>query len=73
MSEAYLTNWALGSHFDDLDRDRFHDVALREARIATDRRPAPRVTASGDSLVSRVRLAFGRPTRVDPCDCPVAA
>ena len=71
MSEAYLTNWAMGSHFD--DRDRFHDVALHEARIATERRPATPPRAPADSLVSRLRLALGRPAPMDACDCPVAA
>lgn len=70
MSEAYLTNWALGSHFD--SRDRFHEVALHEARVASDRRQTPAATSS-HSLVSRLRLAFGRPARVEPCDCAAAA
>jgi hypothetical protein len=77
MSEAYLTNWAMGSHFD--DRDRFHDVALHEARVATERqagteRQATRPNAAqGESLVSRLRLALGRPVAADACDCPAAA
>lgn len=71
MSEAYLTNWALGSHFE--DRDRFHDVALHEARVATERRGLAPKPATTDSLISRIRLALGRPVRVEPCDCPVAA
>jgi len=71
MSEAYLTNWALGSHFN--DRNRFHEVALHEARIATDRRPAPAAAAPTESLASRLRLAFGRPSRAEACDCAAAA
>jgi hypothetical protein len=71
MSEAYLTNWAMGSHFD--DRDRFHDVALHEARIATERRPATPYPAPADSFIDRLRLALGRPAPMDACDCPVAA
>ena len=71
MSEAYLTNWAMGRNFD--DRDRFHDIALHEARVATERH-APTVRAvTGDSLVSRLRLALGRPLPVEACDCPAAA
>ena len=71
MSEAYLTNWAMGSHFD--DRDRFHDVALHEARIATERRAATVRTVPSESLISRLRLALGRPLPVEACDCPAAA
>ena len=71
MSEAYLTNWAMGRNFD--DRDRFHDVALHEARIATEPQAAPVRTVAGESLISRVRLALGRPLPVEACDCPAAA
>ena len=72
MSEAYHPNWALGSHFG--DRDRFHDVALHEARVASERRATtPTAAAPSESLLSRLRLAFGRPVAVDRCDCPAAA
>ena len=71
MSEAYLTNWAMGRNF--ADRDRFHDVALHEARIATERQATPVRTVAGESLISRVRLALGRPLPVEACDCPAAA
>jgi hypothetical protein len=72
MSEAYLTNWAMGSHFD--DRDRFHEVALHEARVATERQAtaSPRI-ASSESFLSRLRFALGRPVPVEACDCPAAA
>ena len=71
MSEAYLTNWALGSHFD--ERDHFHEVALHEARVATDHQPARRVVVPSDSLISRLRVVFGRPARIEACDCTAAA
>jgi hypothetical protein len=71
MSEAYLTNWALGSHFD--DRDRFHDVALHEARVATERHAVATRREPDASLVRRLRLALGRPAPMDACDCAVAA
>src|SRR5690242_5550306 len=71
MSEAYLTNWALGSHFD--ERDRFHEVALAEARVATERRPAPAPRRTASSLVSRLRIAVGRPVAIEACDCAAAA
>ena len=71
MSEAYLTNWAMGSHFD--DRDRFHEVALHEARVATERQAATPRTVPSESFLSRLRLALGRPMPVDACDCTAAA
>ena len=71
MSEAYLTNWAMGTHFD--ERDHFHEVALHEARVATDHRSAPRSAAPSERLISRLRLAFGRPAPVEACDCAAAA
>ena len=71
MSEAYLTNWALGSHFN--DRDRFHGVALHEARVASERHGTATRAVPSESLISRLRLAFGRPMPVEACDCPAAA
>lgn len=70
MSEAYLTNWALGSNFD--GRDHFHEVALQEARVATERRAAA-ATVPTDSLISRIRLALGRPAPAAACDCAATA
>ena len=71
MSEAYLTNWAMGSHFD--ERDHFHQVALDEARVATERRPVAPAATPSQSLISRLRLALGRPVAVEACDCAAAA
>jgi len=75
MSEAYLTNWLAGHAAD--DRNRFHGIALHEARIASDRRDPAAVPPSGGNLVERVRAAFARAgiagTRAERCDCPVAA
>jgi hypothetical protein len=70
MSEAYLTNWAMGSDFD--ERDHFHEVALHEARIATDRQPA-KTPSANESIMSRIRLALGRPSPATSCDCVAAA
>ena len=71
MSEAYLTNWAMGNHFD--DRDRFHAVALHEAQVATDHHSAARSAEPRERLISRLRLAFGRPAPIEACDCTAAA
>ena len=55
-------------------RNVFHEVALHEARIATDHReyadPAP--APSTPSLVARVRLALagGTTSTVEACSCP---
>jgi hypothetical protein len=71
MSEAYLTNWAVGRHFD--ERDHFHEVALAEARVASDRRVAPVARTTDESFITRIRAALGRPAAVEACDCPAAA
>ena len=71
MSEAYLTNWAMGRHFD--ERDHFHEVALHEARVASDRLAPTARTAPRESFLSRLRLALGRPMPADACDCLAAA
>jgi hypothetical protein len=68
MSEAYLTNW-LVDRCPTGSRSHFHDVALREARIATVRHaPEPKAPARG-SFVTRLRLAFAGPS-TDACNCP---
>lgn len=80
MSEAYLTNWLAGHPAD--DRNRFHEVALHEARIASERRDpaiAPAIApAIGRGLVGRLRAAIARAgiagvSVTERCDCPVAA
>jgi hypothetical protein len=40
-------------------RDRYHRVALHEARIAADAREEEPIRTSARSLADRVRLAFG--------------
>jgi hypothetical protein len=74
MFELYLSHTSAGEHSTD-PRNQFHDVALREARIASDwfavECPADLVEASRPSLVSRLRLAFARPVATtDACSCP---
>jgi hypothetical protein len=69
MSEAYLTNWTFGSESPDT-RNRFHQIALHEARIASDHRRIEPASPVKGSLFSRVRLAFARPSAGDTCNCP---
>jgi hypothetical protein len=72
MSEAYLTNW-LASHATD-DRNHFHEVAIHEARIATEARArAAAAPARLPSLLGRLRAAIPGPTPAERCDCAAAA
>ena len=73
MFELYLSHTSGGEHSTD-PRNQFHEIALRDARIASDwlSQVAPEVVIARPSFVSRVRLAFaGRqaPT-TDACACP---
>lgn len=70
MSEAYLTNWSFGGETPDT-HNHFHEVALREARVATDFREAELATPAREGFVTRLRLAFaGRPATTEACNCP---
>jgi hypothetical protein len=71
MSDATLTNWAFGNHFN--EPERFHEIALHEARIATEHRFAPAVRPAREPLMTRIRVALGFAPRVESCDCAVAA
>ena len=71
MSEAYFTNW-LVDHAGD-DRNRFHETALHEARVATELRAAPAAPSGRTSLVDRLRAAVTRARPAERCDCAVAA
>ena len=68
MSEAYLTNW-LVDRCPAASRSHFHDVALREARIATEHHAVEPETRPREGLVNRLRLAFTGPS-ADACNCP---
>jgi hypothetical protein len=69
MSQAFLTNWSFGDQGPDT-RNRFHEIALREARIASEYRDAERSTPIRESFLTRFRLVFaGRPA-TDACNCP---
>ena len=70
MSEAYLTNWSFGGETPDT-RSHFHETALREARIATDYREVEPAIPARESLLTRLRLAFGGPSATaEACNCP---
>jgi hypothetical protein len=73
MSEAYLTNWSFGGENPDT-RNRFHEIALSEARVATEYRARQTPTPARESLLgrlqARVRFAFTGPASVDGCNCP---
>jgi hypothetical protein len=75
MSEVQLAHFSWG---ETPSRSRIHDVAIRDARIATDhgapaQAAAPRATLVGRlGAFARVRLAFagGAAVSNDACGCP---
>jgi hypothetical protein len=74
MSEAYLTNWSFGGEIPDT-RNCFHDIALREARIASDHHASSvrgdgSVPPARSGLVARLRLALNGPAVAEGCNCP---
>jgi hypothetical protein len=70
MSEAYLTNWSFGGDTPDT-RNRFHETALREARVATERRALVPESPAQASFLTRLRLAFaGQTAATEACNCP---
>ena len=71
MSEAYLTSFLAG-HAND-ERNHFHQVALHEARVATDVHARQSAPARRIGLVDRVRAALTGAAPAERCDCPVAA
>ena len=75
MSEIQMAHFSFGG--ESPDRSRFHEVALRDARVATDHHQAAPTEARGASLVarfgfgSRLRVALaGGPATTEPCNCP---
>lgn len=70
MSEAYLTNWSLGSDWTARD-DHFHETALAEARVATEYRQVQPATPAHSGLFARLRLVFaGQAPTTEACNCP---
>lgn len=72
MFELYLSHTSAGEHSTD-PRNRFHETAIRDARIATDWSERQSVTAAARiSLVTRLRNAFtgGPAVATEACNCP---
>ena len=51
-------------------RNHFQEVALLDARIASEYREAKPASQGRENLRSRLRLAFAGPAATDPCICP---
>lgn len=73
MSEIQMAHFSFSG--ESADRSRIHDVALRDARVATDHREAavadrrPKLAARL-GLGARLRVAFAGPVPTEPCNCP---
>ena len=75
MSEIQLAHFAFGGETP--ERSHFHEVALRDARVTTDRREAPEAAPARASLFAGLRLGgrlraalAGGPATTEPCNCP---
>ena len=69
MFEVYATNWPSADLRD--PRNQFHEIALHEARVATEVRGDTVVAAVRDGFLARLRAAVaGRPAITEPCNCP---
>ena len=71
MSEIQLAHFAFGG--DRADRSHFHEVALQEARAATDHRGVSVEPSSRPTFATRFRLAFGGRAVATPEACSCAA
>ena len=73
MFELYLSHTSAGEHSTD-PRNQFHETALREARIASERHAAASAPTgpSRAGFVSRLRLALAGSsvTTTEACSCP---
>jgi len=71
MSEIKLAHLSFGDPMD--SRNRFHETALTEARIATEHHEGLALAAPAQpNLVTRLRSAFAgnRAVRTEACSCP---
>ena len=74
MSEIHLAHFTFGGQF--VTESRFYEVALREARVATEMNTSAVETAPRPAIASRpasaTRLAFagGAAATTDSCSCP---
>lgn len=55
---ALNTGWPIGPSASSEDRDRFHRIALQEARVATELHPEP--ASHAPTLIERVIAAIRR-------------
>jgi hypothetical protein len=72
MTEIHLAHMSWGNDAAD-DRNRFHETALREARVATEYREVEHAApARPATFVTRLRLAFagGPAATTEACNCP---
>jgi hypothetical protein len=72
MFDVYSSDWPVAVTSTD-PRNRFHDLAIREARVATDYHAAGTPSAVRPSLATRLRLALAGAagmTSSEPCTCP---
>lgn len=71
MFEIYMSHTGSGEHTTD-PRNRFHEVALREARYASEWHGRQLATPTGPSLLARVRTAISGSRAASPetCGCP---
>lgn len=75
MSEIQMAHYSFGGEAP--DRSRFHEVALRDARIVTDHHESAPIASRRSGFItrlgigSRLRVAFaGGPAPTEPCNCP---
>ena len=74
MSEIQMAHFSFGG--ESPDRSRFHETALRDARVATDHHDVAPAAPARSGLVarlglgSRLRVAFAGPAMTEPCNCP---
>ncbi|HUQ43069.1 MAG TPA: hypothetical protein VM451_01470 [Candidatus Limnocylindria bacterium] len=71
MFEIHPSNWGLTIDGGD-PQNEFHETVLREAQVATDARGITAAAPRGDSIATRLRLAFagGPSAAAEPCSCP---
>jgi hypothetical protein len=70
MSEIQMAHFSFGG--ESAHRSHFHDVALQEARLATDHREPAVEPAPRRGFATRLRLAFagGAVASPEACSCP---
>jgi hypothetical protein len=71
MTEIQLVHLSFGGDHAD-PRNRFHEIALNEARVASEYRQFQPAAPAQPSFATRLRLAFaGRSIpAADACNCP---